>query len=59
MSLTIVFKLTTVQMPRETQIHNEAIELSLGCFHFRRETDMRISQQLPTILTAEDNIKIM
>ena len=54
MSLIVVFKLTTAQMPRETYVHNKAIKLSLGCLHFRREVDMRISQQFPTVLGAED-----
>lgn len=59
MSLTVVFKLPTVQMPRESHIHNKAIEITLGCLHFRREVDMRISQQFPTVLGADDNINII
>lgn len=59
MSFTVVFKLTTVQVPRETHIHNKAIELSLGCLHFRREVGMRISQQFPTVLGPYDDVNII
>lgn len=45
-------------MPRETHTHNKAVELSFGCLHFRREVDMRISQQCPTVLRADDNINV-